>query len=571
MLNGYDSPNEPALGRPFSCFSLVDQFRATGRLAPAPARSNAGRHPTHRCCNEKRAPGGFLGQLDLGRAPPGWTEVQLGKGKGAGRVTIIGGELRCCDPYGRMIWSSHPPGINFASIVAAGDLCDDGHVQLALTAGRSEQPYGAAMLVSAEDGSVLWRYDVEPMSYSWTLHVLDRAATAGRAPGPKQLFVVMQGYPPDPKNGYCVLFTHSPGKNLPSNGWSQKWRYDFPQYTCFPNVFQLDLDGRAVYNDLALISHSRMWVLDRESGTLRQFIDWDTSPANHRSYGLNEFIDLNGDGKPDFLCLGYFAKHYEVLLNKDGKFEEAWHYGWDDSVTTSNVGITWPLPAYGSIDGDGKKDVSSSRSSNSDGKNQWEIRVHDAITGKLNYRVEGMIAARVVDVDGDGKAEILADRSEEGSDAGSYGEYTVQHPREAVLLKAVDGKLQTIWSDKKAMAIREDKSVARVLLRGDKVRILQSSAPGYIAAASDPTGGPTTRGGEADPVEFPRLLAADSFSPKAAVSTTLFAIAKRRSGDGKAVNSSEPGNMGIDFSASDCGCERRREIGSGAGGCRAES
>ena len=56
-----------------------------------------------------------------------------------------------------------------------------------------------------------------------------------------------------------------------------------------------------------------------------------------RSYGLDEFVDLNGDGKPDFLCIGNFAQHHEVLLNENGKLKEAWHYGWPESVTTGTV------------------------------------------------------------------------------------------------------------------------------------------------------------------------------------------------------------------------------------------
>ena len=76
--------------------------------------------------------------------------------------------------------------------------------------------------------------------------------------------------------------------------------YDFSEYTCFPNVFQLDLDGKGVNDDLAIISHSRMWILNRTDGAVRQFIHWDVSPANHRSYGLNQFADLDGDGKLNF-------------------------------------------------------------------------------------------------------------------------------------------------------------------------------------------------------------------------------------------------------------------------------
>lgn len=467
----------------------------------------------------KSAPS-VIDEIDLKRAQPAFVDVKMGPNQPDRRFTIIAGELRAYDMRGRLIWASHPRDINFSTIVAAGDLSDNGQVQLALTSGRSAEPYGAAMLVSAEDGSVIWRYDVEPMSYSWNLYVFDRAGIGGKAPGPKQLFVVMQGYPPDAKNGYCVLFAHTPGKNQPEGGWHQKWRYDFSQYTCFPDVSQVDLNGDGFYDDIPIISHSRMWLMDRRDGAVKQFLEWDTSPANHRSYGLNQFVDLNGDGRLDFLCLGYFAKHYEVLLNKDGKFSEAWHYGWDDSVTTSKVGLTWPLPPYADVDGDGKKEVVVSVF-NADGKHEWEIRVHDAVTGKLKYRMPGMIAARLVDVDGDGAADILADRSDEGADAGDSGDYTIHHPQEAVLLKAERGKLVPIWEEKSAVAIREgpvygtevedsgkDVSMARVQVRGE-VEILQKNQAEKIVSTWDPTSAAPP-----EPAPFlgtPEILAADFF------------------------------------------------------------
>jgi outer membrane protein assembly factor BamB len=466
----------------------------------------------------KAAPS-VLGEIELERAQPAWIDVKMGPNRPDRRLTIIAGELRAYDTRGRLIWATHPRGINFSQIVAAGDLSDDGHIQIALTAGRSAQPYGAAMLVSADDGSIIWRYDVEPMSYSWNLYVFDHAGTGGKASGPKQLFVVMQGYPPDEKNGYCVLFAHTPGKNQTQGGdggWYQKWRYDFSQYTCFPDVSQVDLSGAGFYDDIPIITHSRLWLMDRRDGTVKQFLEWDTSPANHRSYGLNQFVDLNGDGRLDFLCLGYFAKHYEVLLNKDGKFTETWHYGWDDSVTTSNIGLTWPLPPYGDMDGNGKMDVVVSVF-NADGKHKWEIRVHDAVTGKLIYTMPGMIAARLVDVDGDGAPEILADRSDEGADAGNSGDYTIHHPTGAVLLKVIDGRLQPVWEDKAAVAIREkpdsvrgkDMSLARIRV-GQEVRILQPGAHGTITSQRDPTGVAPAANPAPAPGE-PELLAADFF------------------------------------------------------------
>ena len=48
---------------------------------------------------------------------------------------------------------------------------------------------------------------------------------------------------------------------------------------------------------------------------------------------------------------------------------------------------------------------------NSENEHAWLIRVYDAATGKLKYKMPGMIASSLVDVDGDGAAEILADSS----------------------------------------------------------------------------------------------------------------------------------------------------------------
>ncbi|MDQ3439906.1 MAG: VCBS repeat-containing protein, partial [Planctomycetota bacterium] len=128
-----------------------------------------------------------------------------------------------------------------------------------------------------------------------------------------------------------------------------------------------------------------MWVLDASAGTVKQFAAWDVAPANVRSYGLTEFVDLDRDGREDFLCIANFAQHHEVLLNRGGKLEKAWHHGWDESVTTGKVATTWPLPAHADIDGDGRTEVVVSMY-NAENEGGWMIRVYDALTGELKYR-----------------------------------------------------------------------------------------------------------------------------------------------------------------------------------------
>jgi hypothetical protein len=426
-----------------------------------------------------------IGEIDLGRVGPLAMGIEGGAKKGKIWIAIIGGELRGYAADGKIAWTCHPPGINFTSISATGDFDGDGESEIALQAGRSAAPFGAAVLVSAADGRVIWRYDVEPMSYAWYLHVLDEKTAPGAPAARKEILIVMQGYPPDAKNGYSVMFHHTP------SGWQQKWRYDFSAYTCFPNVLESDLDGDGT-KELAVISHSRMWVLDRNDGAVKQFIQWDTSPANVRSYGLNHFVDLNKDGRPDFLCIGNFAKHYEVLLNDTGKLKQAWHNGWADSVTTGKVAVSWPLPAYGDVDGDGNAEiVVSVFEGDSEGK--WAIRVHDAISGELKFKLPGMIAARVVDVDGKGPCAILADRSDDASDIKPDGGYAIQHVKGAALLKVRDGKLAPVWQDDHGKAIREENGPPRVQV-DQAIFALTADATGMVVQTpwTPPPGKPSS-------------------------------------------------------------------------------
>jgi len=339
-----------------------------------------------------------LARYDLGRGWPSLIPVRTPAGEVDCGLALVGGALYCYGLEGTLRWKSHPPGLNFLEISGVADLDGDGRVEVALRAGRTADPYGAAALVDLADGSLLWRYDVEPMSYAWYLHLghfLPDVAS-------QQLIVLMHGYPPDQRNGYIALFEFP----APGEPPRQRWRYDFDQYTCFPSLLQTDLDGDGV-KELCVETHSRMWLLDVRTGAVKQFYGWDVSPGNVRSYGLVRFLDLNGDGREDFLCIADFAQHHEVLLNENGRMRKAWHYGWAESVTTGKVATTWPEPPVADVDGDRRLEVIVSMF-NSEGEGNWRVRVYDAVTGEIRAQIPGLIAVAVADVDGDGAAELLA-------------------------------------------------------------------------------------------------------------------------------------------------------------------
>ncbi len=392
-----------------------------------------------------------IGRIDLGRSVPAIAAATLKDGTPVG-LSIVAGALHCYATDGALRWQIHPEGINFDTIIAHEDLDGDGQPEVLLQAGRPTQPFGAAVLVSLDTGEVLWRYSVEPMSYAWYLY----AGNYWPNDAKKQIIVMEHAYPPDKDNGYIALFAYE-GERKPV----QKWRYAFDEYTCFPTLLQNDIDADGV-KEIVVETHSRMWHLDALSGAVKHHIHWDTKPANERSYGLVKFTDLNKDGRDDFLCIASFAQHHEVLLNKNGKFEKAWGHGWAESVTTGKVATVYPDVPDVDVDGDGNFEILLSMF-NSENENAWLLRVYDALTGELKYRMPGLIAMGTGDLDGDGAAEVIANASTDPARAKLDG---------VRLVSFKEKKATVIWEDAAHTAIAPDKrGELRVEKNGERFRV----------------------------------------------------------------------------------------------------
>ena len=194
------------------------------------------------------------------------------------------------------------------------------------------------------------------------------------------------------------------------------------------------MDGDGV-NEICVETHSQMWALDARSGKVNQFLTWDVSPANVRSYGLVRFQDLNGDGLPEFQCIANFSQHHEVLLNEKGRLKRAWAHGWDTSVTTQTIATTWPDPPIADVDGDGKLEMVVNLFA-SDGQPRWQTRIYDALTGELKATVHDRMATYLCDVDGDGTPELLADVTQDP---------TLTEIQGACLLKVQGKDCKELW------------------------------------------------------------------------------------------------------------------------------
>ena len=440
----------------------------------------------------------IIADYELDRTPPSTISTKLPSGKTV-RLAAANGELRCYESNGSLRWKIHPPELNFTKVIACDDFDGDGKFEAAVEAGRPAQPFGAVALVAIEDGRLLWSYNVEPMSYDWHLYAGQYLPGTARP----QLVVLMHGYPPDERKGYITLFD-CPDPGAPP---TQKWRHDFEVYTCFPSLLQADLDGNGT-DEIAVETHSKMWLFDAPTGRVKQYVAWDVSPANERSYGLVEFVDLNRDGLKDFLCVANFAKHFEVLLNEKGTLKKAWHHGWEDSVTTSTMALTWPLPPYADVDGDGDLELVVSIFA-ADGEPRWSMRVYDAQTGKLQAQNPGMVAQTLSDLNGDGAFEILAATATDRAGAQPDGGYLPDARGGAHLIDGRGPVLKNLWSDVSSIPLRV-RGEARIQ-RGGKIvtlELLDDCTPRETLWA--PTTPPSTDAPiRADIAAPPALLAAN--------------------------------------------------------------
>ena len=251
-----------------------------------------------------------------------------------------------------------------------------------------------------------------------------------------------------------------------------------------------------------------MWLLDSDTGGVKDFVGWDVSPGNVRSYGLVEFVDLNGDTREDFLCIANFSQHHEVLLNQDGKLTQAWHYGWGESVTTGKVKSNWPAPPYGDVDGDGDGDMEVVVSMfNSEEEQGWLVRIYDAVTGELAYRIPGYTAIRMVSGLDKPGLYILANKS---------GDPNLSVLEGAALFAVTEGEVHTLWESDDFIVGGADLEVT-AKGTGEKKVLIEQVNGSWSIASPKPVTPPSPASPKRSPIPvpmnigtaMPELLAAD--------------------------------------------------------------
>ena len=133
---------------------------------------------------------------------------------------------------------------------------------------------------------------------------------------------------------------------------------------------------------------------------------WDPHASSPRQYGWNELVDVDGDGALDLVNVS-LTKHVDVLRNDGaGRFTLAWSHGWDDVITTEKRALRPISNGIVDVDGDGKPEVIAGLFDGL-GDGRWHLYVWNAATGEIKAEGHDLAPLATVALWGPGKPRAI--------------------------------------------------------------------------------------------------------------------------------------------------------------------
>lgn len=183
--------------------------------------------------------------------------------------------------------------------------------------------------------------------------------------------------------------------------WVKKWETEVIHmlFVPLPLVGDFDGDGKP---EIAFLPWDDLVILDAQTGAIKDRCTF----TKGRSYGFLGAYDLDRDGIAEFLVQADFCKHIDVLGFRKRRLTLLWRHEIELDFSDPRKILSVNPDPVADLDGDGRLEVLACIY-NDTGDSKWHTLAYDGITGQRKADATGEYLNAAVDVDGDGRAELL--------------------------------------------------------------------------------------------------------------------------------------------------------------------
>ena len=310
---------------------------------------------------------------------------------------------------GRPLWRDLTSGVT--SVLHVGDFDGDGRQEaLAGTDART------VILLDLATGDRLWSWRCDPSTQ--ILGVAFHQAPSGIR------FICFPSYS---TTGYC--FDFSGDREHPKLLWQKNYEGKYGA-GYGPSIVLKDMDGDG-RQDIALsgkVPSVYQAVIDADTGDIKFDAHYSVENEWGRPYGLLKVVDLDADGRPDFVMISCQVEEYiAVARNADGKcIEKLWDKFVEKDWPEDHKELRPQVTSLAGLQGNGKIELVVGLWED----DAWHTLVIDPLKGfeAQRGRLKDCYFWGCYDLNGDGRPEIIVSKEK------------TRRPARHTTVLALDGK-----------------------------------------------------------------------------------------------------------------------------------
>ncbi|WP_428938705.1 hypothetical protein [Fontivita pretiosa] len=322
-----------------------------------------------------------------------------------------------------------------------------GQIQLALPAEDVSANMSVDRLFAAWGAAPPWHDldgDGKLWSESWSGFNVKLGKMLPDTPGLQAVICEALNYPDrEPYLGKVTL------KFRQNRQWAVKWQTttDTLIWVAEPIFGDFDRDGQT---EIALLPWYKLNLLDARTGQLKeqaQFKLQEEAPElGGRAYGWFGAVDLDGQGRDEFVIIDDFVHHMAVMGWRDGRLTRLWNWiihkpGQHMPAAEDTVAVVVNPEPVQDLDGDGRREIVVNVY-NHERDGLWHTLVLDGMTGRRLHDLAGWFMAGSRDLDGDGSAELLCWQAPRG--------LRRPDPAPLAVFSFKSGRAESMWTQESA-------------------------------------------------------------------------------------------------------------------------